>query len=92
MIFVYNLLNILLAPMEKEMATHSSIQAWRIPRTEEHGGHDYSPWGPKESDMTEQLHAHSTSSNSLEFIKERKEALAVSGILLFIQSSIAARF
>ena len=52
----------------------------------------YSPWGPKESDMTEQLHAHSTSSNSLEFIKERKEALAVFGILLFIQSSIAARF
>ena len=25
-------------PLEKEMATHSSILAWRIPRTEEHGG------------------------------------------------------
>ena len=24
-------------PLEKEMATHSSILAWRIPRTEEHG-------------------------------------------------------
>ena len=24
--------------MEKEMATHSSILAWRIPRTEEPGG------------------------------------------------------
>ena len=23
--------------LEKEMATHSSILAWRIPRTEEHG-------------------------------------------------------
>ena len=25
-------------PQEKEMATHSSIQAWRIPWTEEPGG------------------------------------------------------
>ena len=25
-------------PPEKEMATHSSILAWRIPRTEEPGG------------------------------------------------------
>ena len=25
-------------PMEKEMATHSSILAWRIPQTEELGG------------------------------------------------------
>ena len=25
-------------PMEKEMATHSSILAWEIPRTEEPGG------------------------------------------------------
>ena len=39
--------------MEKEMATHSSILAWRIPWTEEPGG--YSPQGHKESDMTELL-------------------------------------
>ena len=25
-------------PLEKEMATHSSILSWRIPRTEESGG------------------------------------------------------
>ena len=25
-------------PLEKEMATHSSILAWEIPWTEEHGG------------------------------------------------------
>ena len=37
------------------MATHSSILAWRIPWREEPGGL-YSPWGHKESDMTE--HAH----------------------------------
>ena len=41
-------------PLEKEMATHSSILAWRIPWTEEPGGL-YSPWGHKESDTTEQL-------------------------------------
>ena len=41
-------------PLEGEMATHSSILAWEIPWTEEPGG--YSPWGHKESDMTE----HST--------------------------------
>ena len=38
-------------PLEKEMATHSSILAWEIPWTEESAG--YSPWGQKESDMTE---------------------------------------
>ena len=38
---------------EKEMATHSSILAWRIPWTEEYGG--YSSWGQKESDMNEWL-------------------------------------
>ena len=34
-------------PLEKEMATHSSILAWRIPRTGE-SGMLYSPWGCKE--------------------------------------------
>ena len=41
-------------PLEKWMATHSSITAWRIPWTEEPGGL-YSSWGHKELDMTEQL-------------------------------------
>ena len=40
-------------PLDKGMTTHSSILAWRIPRTEEPGG--YSPWGHKESDTTELL-------------------------------------
>ena len=44
-------------PLEKEMATHSSILAWRIPWAEEPGGL-YSPWGRKESDTTELLHFH----------------------------------
>ena len=40
-------------PLEKEMATHSSTLAWRIPWTEEPGG--LHPWGHRESDTTEQL-------------------------------------
>ena len=39
-------------PLEKGMATHSSILAWRIPWTEEPGGL-HSPWGHKELNMTE---------------------------------------
>ena len=42
--------------LEKEMATHSSILAWRLPWTEEPGGLQY--MGLQESDMTEQLSAH----------------------------------
>ena len=37
--------------LEKGMATHSSILAWRIPWTENLVG--CSPWGHKESDITE---------------------------------------
>ena len=47
-------------PLEKEMATHSSTLAWKIPWTEEPGKFHgwgslvgYSPWCHKESDMTE---------------------------------------
>ena len=36
-------------PLEKEMATHSSTLAWRIPWREEPGR--LSPWGRKESDI-----------------------------------------
>ena len=41
-------------PLEKGMATHSSILAWRIPGTEEPGGLQ-SMGLHKESDMSEQL-------------------------------------
>ena len=37
--------------LEEEMATCSSILAWKIPWTEETAS--YSPWGHKEWDMTE---------------------------------------
>ena len=42
-------------PLENEMATHSSILAWKIPWMEKPGGL-YTPWGSKESDTTERLH------------------------------------
>ena len=40
-------------PLEKGMATHSNIRAWRIPWIEEPG--ELQSMGCKESDMTEQL-------------------------------------
>ena len=45
--------------LEKEMATHSSILAWRFPWTEEPGR--LLSMGSQESDMTEQLSLHFTS-------------------------------
>ena len=39
-------------PLEEGIATHSSILAWRIPM-EEKSLLGYSPWGHKESDVTE---------------------------------------
>ena len=45
--------------LEKEMATHSSTLAWKIPWMEEPVSLlCYSPWGRKESDTTERLHLH----------------------------------
>ena len=41
-------------PREKGMATRSSILVWSIPVTQGNLA-DNSPWGHKESDMTEQL-------------------------------------
>ena len=41
-------------PLKKEMATHTSILAWKIPGWRSLAG--YSSWGCKESDTTERLH------------------------------------
>ena len=43
-------------PLEKGMATHSSVLAWRIPRTEEPGG--LQSMGLQELDTTERLSTH----------------------------------
>ena len=42
-------------PLEKDMAAHSIILAWKIPWTED-PGRLYSPWGCKELDTTEHTH------------------------------------
>ena len=44
-------------PLEKKMATHSSILAWEIPMARG-AWSGYSPWGREEADTTEQLHFH----------------------------------
>ena len=44
-------------PLEKKIASHSSILAWKIPWTEEPGG-SYSPWDREELNMTEHTHTH----------------------------------
>ena len=43
-------------PLEKGIATHSSILAWRIPWQRSLEG--YCPWGCKDPDMTKQLTQH----------------------------------
>ena len=50
-------------PLDKEMATHFSILAERIPWTGE-PGRLYSPWGGKELDKTERLTLISTITTS----------------------------
>ena len=44
-------------PLERGLAAHSNILAWRMPWTEKPGG--YNPWGHKESDTAEVTwHSH----------------------------------
>ena len=42
------------------MAAHSSVLAWKNPRTEK-SGDLYSPWGGKELDITEHTHIFNSS-------------------------------
>ena len=43
-------------PLEKEMATHSSIFAWEIPWTEEPGGPQYMGWQRVRHDWVTDTH------------------------------------
>ena len=52
------ILHVFLSPnglLEEEMATHSSVLAWRIESHVKRSLVGYSPWGQKESDTTERL-------------------------------------
>ena len=57
-------------PLEKETATRFGILIWKNPMDRRPGGL-YSPWGPKESDTTEQLntHTHILITTELKFLK-----------------------
>ena len=53
--------------LEKEMATHSSILAWKFPRTEEPGGLQSMGWQRVGHDLGDRAwHAWSNSSKTLE--------------------------
>ena len=67
------------SPLEKGMATHSSILAWRIPQTEESGG--LQSWGHKESDMTERLTLFKTEGKATAREMTTRALREVSGML-----------
>ena len=52
-------------PLKKEMATHASILAWKVPWTEEPGRLSF--MGRKESDMTEWLSTYTYGIRSEEY-------------------------
>ena len=54
-------------PLEKEMTTHSSILAWKIPRIEEPGG--LQSTGSQRVDMTEHTGVHAGASSGLYIIQ-----------------------
>ena len=68
-------------PLEKGIATRSSILAWRIPQREEPGG--LQSIGLQESDMTERLNTHTHTHTH--FFSMQIQALVMEGIfpLLF---------
>ena len=78
-------------PLEKEAATHSSILAWRIPRTEEPGGFKEEPVGFKELDIKEwltlSLYTH-THTHTHIFIKKYYSAIKKKDILPFMTTWI----
>ena len=60
-------------PPEKEMVTHSSILAWRIPWSEKPGR--LQSTGSQESDTTERLHLHTFSHYIRHQALDKKEVL-----------------
>ena len=52
-------------PLEKETATHSSVLAWRIPRTEEPGGLQSTGWQRVRYDLSDLARTHSHKCPSL---------------------------
>ena len=60
-------------PLEKRMATHTSVLAWRVPWTEEPGG--LSPCSLKESHATQRFtHTHTHTVESYSAVKNKAVA------------------
>ena len=57
--------------LEKEMATHSNILVWKIPRPEETGRLQSMGW-QKESDRTWQLNNNKPNLHLIELVKEEQ--------------------
>ena len=55
--------------LEKEIATHSSTLAWKIPGQRQRSLVGCSPWGRQESNMTELLHKQ-TKDNRIDIVKK----------------------
>jgi len=68
-------------PLKKEMATHSSILAWRIPWTEEPGGLQFT--GSQESDTNKRLKRVSIYSGIIKLheLREKEEYAATPSTL-----------
>ena len=56
-------------PLKKEMATHSSTLAWKIPWMDKRGR--LQSMGSQKSDMTERLHFHFSFKKGVQLIKEQ---------------------
>ena len=69
-------------PLEKGMATHSSILAWRTPQTEEPGG--LQSVGLHKSDTTERLSTLYTTSLKDSSQQFQKPSYSVGGIVVSI--------
>jgi len=69
-------------PLEEEMANHSSILAWRIPRTEERGG--LQSIGHKESGLSTHKHTQEDSANHWQWFG--KSGLGLTSLVLFSES------
>ena len=78
-------------PLEKDMATHSSILAWRIPWTEEPGG--LQSMGLQELGTTEKLsthtHTHAHTHSGISFSHEKEENPASRGYMVGPQGHYA---
>ena len=69
-------------PLEEEMATHSSILAWKIPWIEKPGGHQ-SRGVSKESYLTVRMHTHTHTMHFLLYLRgtQKGTGLGISGNL-----------